>query len=104
MSKKGLEVIGINYDQYISQLMDDDSSSETEEFETDCEEIDLGEGYELILKRIRKIVSTIRNSHKKRAAFVQTIASAKVYDPKVSAPNTVLQTSASATSPMIDDQ
>ena len=62
----------------MSQLKDDDTSSETEEVESDCEEIDLGQGNESLLKRIRKLVSTIRNSPRKRAAFVQTIVSAKV--------------------------
>ena len=78
--------------------MIDDTSSETEEVESDSEEIDLGQGYELILKRIRKVVSTIRNSPQKRAAFVQ-IASAKVFDPKLPA-----QTSASDANPMVNDQ
>ena len=61
----------------MSQLKDDDTSSESEEVESDCEEIDLGQANESILKRIRKLISTIRNSPRK-TSFVETIASAKV--------------------------
>ena len=52
--KKGLEALCIDYDQYISQLIDGDTSSETEEVESDCKEIDLGQGYESILKELEK--------------------------------------------------
>ena len=73
-AKKGLETICLNYETYTSQLIDD--NEETDE-ETDMEDIEIEEfddcsEHESILKRIRKIVSSVRNSPQKRAIFEQT--------------------------------
>ena len=86
-AKRGMDGVDLDYGEYLVRILDKDrleierekimEDSETDDSETD----DLHDysGNESVLKRIRKIVSHIRNSPQKRVAFEQRAITSKLF-------------------------
>ena len=79
-AKRGMDAVGLDWGEYLVRVLDEDrleieQEKMMEDSETDDSELEDFHDYsgnESVLKRIRKIVSHIRNSPQKRVAFEQT--------------------------------